>query len=439
MDGSGNDLISEVKFSSVVPAKATGENKVHELSAIDLAMKLHYIRGVYFFRPSEEVRNLTIYDLKKPMFPLLEIYYVVSGRIRRRIEDRDRPFIKCNDSGVRIVEVECEKTIDEWLSIDDDKISHRDGDLVYSRAIGPDLGFSPLVFIQLTRFRCGGLSVGLSWAHVLGDIFSASTFINAWGHVMKNRPVERLRPLPATAADLIRPSGSTGRSTSPIKRLDSTGDLWIASNDCKMAKRSFRIMEEQLVRILSVVDRNRSANYSSFEAIAAIFWKCLSKIRLEDSDSKTISIYSTKCPDREGQIPRNGMVMSAVEADFPVAGAEEGALAELIVKKKIDEDEEIKELVEKEREESDFIAYGARLTFVDLEEANLYGLELEGQRPVHVNYEIGGVGENGVVLVLPGPPRCDGTPGGGRTVTVILPEKQLPDLIDELQKQWAIV
>lgn len=83
------------------------------------------------------------------------------------------------------------------------------------------------------------------------------------------------------------------------------------------------------------------------------------------------------------------MEMSGVEADFPVAGAAEGELAELIVKKKIDEGGEIEEVVEKGKEESDFIAYGARLTFVDLEEANIYGFELEGQKPVHVNYEIG--------------------------------------------------
>ena len=144
--------VSDLRFSSVVPAKATGEDEVKELTAMDLAMKLHYIRGVYFFRASEEVRNLTVYDLKKPLFLLLEKYYVVSGRIRRRIvgDDGDRAFIKCNDSGVRIVEADCEKTIEEWLSIEDgDKILNRDGCLVHSQAIGPDLGFSPLAFIQV--------------------------------------------------------------------------------------------------------------------------------------------------------------------------------------------------------------------------------------------------------------------------------------------------
>ncbi|KAA0038663.1 protein ECERIFERUM 1 [Cucumis melo var. makuwa] len=290
---------------------------------------------------------------------------------------------------------------------------------------------------QLTRFKCGGLSVGLSWTHVLGDIFSASTFINVWGHIMNNRPLHQLRPAPATH---IPPSTSSRLiSTPPLKRLDPTGDLWIGSTDCKMATRSFRITSEQLDRITSVVGRNRSVNFSTFESITAVFWKSLSKIRLEDSGSRTISIYSTKFPNREGEIPSNGMEMSGVEADFPVAGAAEGELAEVIVKKKIDEGGEIEELVETKMNDSDFIAYGARLTFVDLEEADIYGFELEGQKAVHVNYEIGGVGENGVVLVLPGPPRSDGRDGGGRTVTVILPEKELPELIDEMEKQWGIV
>ena len=45
--------------------------------------------------------------------------------------------------------------------------------------------------------------------------------------------------------------------------------------------------------------------------------------------------------------------------------------------------------------------YGANLTFVNLEEADFYGMELKGQKPVHVSYFIDGVGDEGVVLVTP--------------------------------------
>lgn len=117
-------------------------------------MKLHYIKALYFFK-NDVVEGLHIHDLKLPMFNLLELYYPISGRIRR-YDGGDggggggRPFMKCNDSGVRVVEAKCKnKTIDEWLAMND---NDHDEELVYDQLLGPDLGFSPLVFIQVITF-----------------------------------------------------------------------------------------------------------------------------------------------------------------------------------------------------------------------------------------------------------------------------------------------
>ncbi|XP_024171977.1 protein ECERIFERUM 26-like [Rosa chinensis] len=112
---------------------------------MDLAMKLHYIKGIYFFK-SDAVKGLTVNDFKKPMFQLLQLYFAVSGRIRR--SRTSRPFLVCNDGGVRTVEACCDEAIDEWLAmaVEDDSVF--DG-LAYNQALGdPDLGFSPLVFVQ---------------------------------------------------------------------------------------------------------------------------------------------------------------------------------------------------------------------------------------------------------------------------------------------------
>ncbi|CAK9186587.1 unnamed protein product [Ilex paraguariensis] len=139
-------------LSSVVPASVTGEDKVQELTNMDLAMKLHYLRGLYFFK-NDAVRGLDISDLKKYMFQCLVFYYPTTGRIRR--SENGRPFIKCNDTGVRIVEAQCSKTVDEWMDMKDDSLNDQ---LLYSHVLGPDLGFSPLVFIQV----CNPFSVSLS-------------------------------------------------------------------------------------------------------------------------------------------------------------------------------------------------------------------------------------------------------------------------------------
>ncbi|KAL6135928.1 hypothetical protein ACLB2K_068153 [Fragaria x ananassa] len=104
---------SSMRLSSVVPATVTAEeHKVHELTNMDLALKLHYIKGVYYF---SRVEGVTSYDLKKSMFQLLQLYFPAAGRIRR--SENGRPFIKCNDNGVRIVEVRCDETVDEWLAM----------------------------------------------------------------------------------------------------------------------------------------------------------------------------------------------------------------------------------------------------------------------------------------------------------------------------------
>ena len=101
------------KISTVVPATPRGdEDGAYHLSNMDLLMKLHYIRAVYFFI-NDAAQGLSIYDLKKPMFPLLDQVVQLSGRIR--VSESGRPFLKCNDAGVRIAEYHHDHTLGEWF------------------------------------------------------------------------------------------------------------------------------------------------------------------------------------------------------------------------------------------------------------------------------------------------------------------------------------
>lgn len=140
--------VSGIRISSVVPGKVTGDDVDYPLANMSLALKLHYIRGVYFFS-AQAVEGLTISDLKKPMFPWLAFFYTSSGRIRR--SETGRPFIKCNDSGVRIVEAFCDKTIEELLEVERNEDRHFSVDsfLAHDQVLGPELGFSPLIYIQV--------------------------------------------------------------------------------------------------------------------------------------------------------------------------------------------------------------------------------------------------------------------------------------------------
>ncbi|EEF48633.1 Anthranilate N-benzoyltransferase protein, putative [Ricinus communis] len=425
--------VSGVRLSTVVPAEVTGEsNQDYKLTNMDLALKLHYIKGVYFFA-AEAVQGLTTSDLKRPMFPCLSLYYTASGRIRR--SETGRPFIKCNDSGVRIVEAFCDRTIEEWMATDNDLDSFL---LAHDQVLGPDLGFTPLVYIQFTWFKCGGLSVGLSWAHVLGDPFSASNFINNWAQFTQGHVPCKSLHVPNTNEPECPPS--IPREPFSLKRVDPVGDYWLTTNNCKMETYSFVFTAKQLDTILSesaISDLFQSSKISHFEVISAIIWKLLSKIR-EDSGPRIATICTRKSRNHENEVSSNKMVFSTVRADFSVAKGGVDELAALIAEKQEGENRWIEGIMECDKgdDQSNYIAYGANLTFVNMEEANIYGLELKEHKPVYANYTINGVGDEGAVIVLPAGPDKG---SNGRRVTLILPEDQLKELKYMVREEWGTV
>ncbi|KAK6116086.1 hypothetical protein DH2020_008355 [Rehmannia glutinosa] len=426
----GEKLIRDIKLSTVVPACITGEDKAHEFTDMDLAMKLHYITTVHFFG-GDAAEGLSIQDLKTPMFQWLQHYYPICGRIRRRDGDcggGGRPFVKCNDSGVRIVEAKCDKTVAEWLAVVGGGDRHRL--LVYhQRLLARDFGFTPLVFLQLTKFKCGGLSVGMRWAHVLGDAFSASECINTWGKIMANPKAPR-QFLDAPNVIHRFDTSSPPSFCRSVKLLDPLGDNWLTPNNFKMQMHTFHITEKQINNMLSGQNKNKYNKVKPFELISAIVWKSMAKIR-GNNNNKIITVCKKRDFDHaslEFELSGNThQAIGIVEAPTTSLIVESAFLeiAKMIGEKFVDETNMIAKRMEGENGNADFLVYGSNLTFVDLEEVNLWGLKLKGKGPVFADLSIGGVGDEGAVVVVRN--------GGGKIVNVILPDDQLEHLKNELR------
>nr|WDA53432.1 protein eceriferum 26-like [Erycina pusilla] len=424
-----SELIHSVRLSTVVPGDVTPANCVHKLRGADLALKLHYLKSIYYFSSSEALVGLTLACLKKPMFPLLNIYHPAAGRIRR--DEGGRPYIKCNDGGVRIVEASCDLSVEEWLHRPKDIIEvDRHRFLVPDKpVVGPEIFFSPTVFLQFTRFKCGGIAVGLSWAHLLGDAVSASNFINLWGEMLfgkeitknfgpPNRQNEPEKSIPAEV-DSVLPSS--------IKQVKPVGDYWLNSNTHQMATFSIELTEDKLINLQSKI----SNNLSIFETLAALLWKNIAKIRAE-KEPRLITVCRNSSNERN-EILSNKLNIKTVAANSSPSKADLLELGKLINKEGMDEMKAIEEIVNRESEKLDVILYGSNLTFVDMDSINFYGLELQGQKPIHVEYSIDGVGDEGAVLVFQGNPGTN-----GRNVSFMLPEEEISQLRELLQKDWGI-
>ncbi|KAL8204635.1 hypothetical protein R6Q57_010258 [Mikania cordata] len=437
--------IYDIKISSVAPGLISGNDAFQELTAMDLAMKLHYIRFVYYFK-TPTFDGFTILKIKESMFHWLNHAYIPCGRFRRA--ESGRPFIKCNDSGVRVIEAKCHLSLDEWLETKDDS-KHKL--LVSNQVLGPDLAYSPLILIQLTDFKCGGKSVGMSWAHVLGDALSATGFINLWAQAIEGQypaqPLIMTQPLtkgvPVTMAQQQNHTVHTCDFQNPkpyldplsVKRVDPVGDLWSISSNSKMETFSFHISTSESTRLQAQIrGKKDDQQVPEFECICVVIWQCLAKVK-NGSGLKVVTICRNDSRNRnKGIITNESQIISLVKTDKPIGDYEPLELGSLVMNEADDERMKIKEATERDGNLPDFLMYGSNLTFVDLSDVPLYKMEVRRQKPAYVNCSIDNIGDEGIILVLPTPKGCS----EGRIVSITLPENQVPELKLVLKEDWCL-
>uniref|UniRef100_A0ACD5UVH1 Uncharacterized protein n=1 Tax=Avena sativa TaxID=4498 RepID=A0ACD5UVH1_AVESA len=407
------------RLSTVVPSSVTEVEK-YELAEADLAFRLHYLRGVYYYAAGETVRGVTTKVLKDPMFPWLDAYYPVAGRVRRPVDDQPqqqveegegegasrRPYVKCNDCGVRIVEALCDRDLDEWLR---DDAADRVKQLCYDKVLGPELFFSPLLYVQVTNFKCGAMALGFSWAHLIGDVASATTCFNNWAKILAGKNPDAVTVTPVNEPQDRAPAAAAPPPRS-VKQVGPIEDYWLAPTGVDMACYSFHVTEP----MLNTLQESAGAG-GAFELVSALMWQTVAKIRV-GKEVTTVTVVRTDMSARSGNSLGNEEKVGYVEAGSPPAKSDVSELAALLSKNVVDETAAVVGFP------GDVVIYGANLTFVDMEQVDLYGLEIKGQRPAHVEYGMAGVGEEGAVLVQPD------ADGRGRVVTAVLPKDEVASL-----------
>ncbi|KAL9268270.1 ECERIFERUM 2-like protein [Drosera capensis] len=416
-----NDLIYDRKITSVVPAKVTGEGRVHPLSPLDMSYKSNNVKGLYVF----ENTGLQAGDFKVPMFEWLVHFVVVCGRIRVA-EETGEVVIKMNDAGIRMIEAKARVSVEEWLEMEGRR-GCEDHGLVPERGEAGDAGdlsFSPMVLLQMTWFKCGGLALGLNWAHMLGDIFSASAFMNVLGHFLQGQyPTKPLQIPKPTKLGIANP---TIRSY---------------ANSTKLRSYSLHISKQKLddIRSTLICSKNvKVGKVEPFELITVLIWKTIATIRNKAMEPRAVTICKNGLGDghnREKMIPYNGLDITTIQVDFSVTEVDVSRLVSVIVEQTIEENNAI-DLNGEEKERGSHV-YGERLTFLDLDGANVYGFKMKGKCPRYVKYSLDGVGDGGVVLVIPGSKSSNET-WDSKLVTVILPEHELEELKTLLKTRWDI-
>lgn len=121
---------------------------------------------------------------------------LLAGRLRS-IGENDTNYgefeIVSNDSGVRLIEAEIQMNFDDFIHLKEKK--NIEGQLVFWDDIHePNTPYSPLFYVQVTNFKCGKYSVGISCSLFLEDPYSMTSFLNRWSKIHINMVSEADAP-----------------------------------------------------------------------------------------------------------------------------------------------------------------------------------------------------------------------------------------------------
>ncbi|KAL1558836.1 protein ECERIFERUM 26-like [Salvia divinorum] len=405
---------------SVVSGKPTEPGKIHKLSMLDRAMGSHTIHIVFYYASNPFLDGPMPSDLgnlRITLSELLDEYPYVTGRLTRE-PDGDW-LIKFNDAGVRMLQATVDATFDEWLGS-----AHgvEERDLTAWEEMPNDPSFWSPFRVQINKFKCGGLALGLSCTHMHTDLTSATMLFKAWSEVHRRQPPTHppIFDLPPQLTPTPTPSTPTPSSHPTLPT--------------KMATATFKFPPTAVDKCLS----QAPADATPFDVLAALFWgRIATQSPQAPKRSLSICVDSRDPGQHPAAVPYayfgNALRFSilTVDADDLLSGGL-GQVAGHIHQHVAGMKEEEFSSAVGEINGSGGMYGGAALTCFNAEhmvEAEsgrglMYEAEFKkGERPVHVSYSVGNVAGEGLIMVMPA---AEG--GRGRTVTATLPEEQVSEL-----------
>ncbi|KAD6794970.1 hypothetical protein E3N88_05866 [Mikania micrantha] len=277
--------ITMKESSMVKPSKTTPDTRIWN-SNLDLIVGRIHILTLYFYRPNGSDNFFDSRVLKKSLADVLVWFYPMAGRLAN--DGDGRVEIYCNGEGVLFVEAEADCRIDDFGEITPSPELRR---LVPTVDYSGDISSYPLVVTQVTRFKCGGISLGCGLHHTLSDGLSSLHFINEWSNVTRglsvtvppfvDRTVLRARDPPNVLFDHVE--YQTLPSTNASSDDEKTGSISV-----HVSTSILRLTFDQLNAIKAKGKGDGSVYHSTYEILAAHLWRCACKARglLNDQPSK---------------------------------------------------------------------------------------------------------------------------------------------------------
>ncbi|MFS7985267.1 putative deacetylvindoline O-acetyltransferase [Helianthus anomalus] len=191
-----------IKPSSPTPSHL----QTYNLSQLDQRGTHVYMPLILYYPNHHKICSLTPNDkaqkIKKSLSQSLTRYYPFAGSLHTPTT----PYIDCDDAGVVFVEARNDSHMNMSQHINDGTVGQLFVDDMFWQT-SPHR--ASLVGVKLNHFACGGMALGVSMSHRIGDGSTLGSFVSHWASVARYGSTDHEQVLPFNPQFLQSPPATT--------------------------------------------------------------------------------------------------------------------------------------------------------------------------------------------------------------------------------------
>ncbi|KAI6690713.1 hypothetical protein NL676_027541 [Syzygium grande] len=210
--------------------------------------------------------------IKQALSRVLVHYYPLAGRLAKN--SLGKLTVDCEKKlGVPFVEASANCDIEDMGDIKmlDSDILEK---FVYRDPTEKMLEVTPLLTAQVTRFKCGGFTLGVVVNHCMTDGISAIDFMNSWAEIARGKPSSFV-PCHDRTFLKSRVPPQIGDHYNDFARVGDISNMTTSWEREQTVFKSFHINGEKLATLkkMATTDGQARSNCSSFVVLSALVWR----------------------------------------------------------------------------------------------------------------------------------------------------------------------
>lgn len=260
--------------SLVAPAEPTPTGEHYYLSNLDQNIAV-IVQTVYCFKcpPSGRGHEAGAADaLRDALSRVLVHYHPLAGRLA--ISPEMKLAVDCTGEGVVFVEADAACDLADMGDLSTTPDPAALGQLVYSIPGAKNILQMPPITAQVTRFKCGGFSLGLAMNHCMFDGLGAMEFVNSWAEMARGATELTVPPYLDRAAVLrARDPPLISFPHREFEEIPDVSGMAALYGDQDLTYRSFCFGPDRLERVRGLAQSQAQASFTTFEALSGLVWR----------------------------------------------------------------------------------------------------------------------------------------------------------------------